>query len=53
MNQNLHKLISNHDAGQGNYFGLNFTWRLSHGRKYRDINRTITFEDKDAGILKR
>jgi len=53
MNRNLHKLTKLHDSDQGNYLGINITYTLSHGRKYRDINRTITLEDKDAGILKR
>ena len=52
MNENLqiHDIV--HDGEQGNYVGLNFSFKLSHGRKYRDINRTIELEDKDAGILK-
>ena len=52
MNENLqiHDIVR--DGEQGNYVGLNFSFKLSHGRKYRDINRTIELEDKDAGILK-
>ena len=52
MNENLqiHDIVR--DGEQGNYVGLKFSFKLSHGRKYRDINRTIELEDKDAGILK-
>lgn len=52
MNENLQKRNIVRDGEQGNYVGLNFSFKLSHGRKYRDINRTIELEDKDAGILK-
>ena len=52
MNENLQKRNTVRDGEQGNYVGLNFSFKLSHGRKYRDINRTIELEDKDAGILK-
>ena len=52
MNENLQKRNIVRDGEQGNYVGLNFTIKLSHGRKYRDINRTIELEDKDAGVLK-
>ena len=31
---------------------LNFTWHLSHGRKYADIKRELNNKDKDTGILK-
>ena len=52
VNENLHKLTTVRDGNQGNYLGLNVTYRLSHGRKYQDIQRKITLEDHDAGILK-
>ena len=52
VNENLHRLTTVRDGNQGNYLGLNVTYRLSHGRKYQDIQRKITLEDHDAGILK-
>ena len=52
MNENLQKRNIVRDGEQGNFVGLNFTIKLSHGRKFRDINRTIELEDKDAGVLK-
>lgn len=35
----------------GNMLTLNLSWRLSSGRKYRDIRRTMNHQDTETGIL--
>ena len=46
-----HSCISR-NGDYGNMISLNFSWSLSHGRKYTDIQRNIENRDKDTGILK-
>jgi hypothetical protein len=36
----------------GNRLTLNFTWRLSRGRRYHDIQRREARKETDAGILR-
>lgn len=46
------KSIVTHGADSGNHVRLTFSWRLSGGKKYRDIERRQSRKDTDAGILK-
>lgn len=48
----LHKDISQHQRDFGNMLTLNLTWRLDHGRRYRDIQRTMEHQEQETGILK-
>ena len=51
LNQYVSGRSSFRNSDLGNYIGLSFAWRFSHGRKYRDINRKIQAEKVGAGIL--
>lgn len=42
--------ISNRD--KGNRLTLNFSWRLSQGRRYQNIERKKSRKDTDDGILR-
>uniref|UniRef100_A0AB33IWM4 Outer membrane protein beta-barrel domain-containing protein n=1 Tax=Prevotella sp. GTC17254 TaxID=3236794 RepID=A0AB33IWM4_9BACT len=48
----IQKYITTRYRHQGNMVSLNFTWRLSRGQKYRDVQRTLQNKETDAGILK-
>ena len=47
----VQKEISQHQRDYGNMLTLKLSWRLNHGRKYRDIQRTMNHSDKETGIL--
>lgn len=47
----IHKEISQHSRDYGNMLTLKQSYRFDHGRKYRDIQRTMSHSDKDTGIL--
>ena len=51
LNQNLHKLIAYRMIDAGNQVSLNITWRLSRGRKYQTVDRSINLKDSDTGII--
>ena len=51
LNQYIHKEVSQHSRDLGNMLTLNFTWNLSSGRKYRDIQRSMNHHDTETGIL--
>ena len=51
LNRYIHKEVSQHSRDLGNMLTLNLTWRLSSGRKYRDIQRTMNHRDTETGIL--
>ena len=47
----VHKEISQHYRDYGNMLTIKLSYRLDHGRKYRDIRRTMNHSDKETGIL--
>ena len=47
----VQKEISQHCRDYGNMLSLKLSYRLDHGRKYRDIQRTMNHSDKETGIL--
>ena len=51
LSRYIHKEVSQHSRDLGNMLKLNLTWRLSSGRKYRDIQRTMNHRDTETGIL--
>ncbi|MBQ7742755.1 MAG: hypothetical protein IJT90_07535 [Bacteroidaceae bacterium] len=51
INRHVHKDISQHSRDYGNMLTLKLSWRLNHGRKYRNIQRTMNHSDSETGIL--
>jgi hypothetical protein len=51
LSRYIHKEVSQHSRDLGNMLTLNLTWRLSSGRKYRDIQRSMNHRDTETGIL--
>ena len=47
----VQKEISQHYRDYGNMLTLKLSYRFDHGRKYRDIQRTMNHSDKETGIL--
>lgn len=47
----VHKDISQRQRDYGNMLTLKLSWHLNHGRKYRDIQRTMNHSDSETGIL--
>ena len=47
----VQKEISQHSRDYGNMLTLKLSYRLNHGRKYRDIQRSMNHSDKETGIL--
>ena len=47
----VQKEISQHYRDYGNMLTLKLSYRLDHGRKYRDIQRSMNHSDKETGIL--
>ena len=47
----VQKEISQHCRDYGNMLTLKLTYRLDHGRKYRDIQRSMNHSDTETGIL--
>ncbi|MBP5278642.1 MAG: hypothetical protein J6Z18_09205 [Prevotella sp.] len=47
----VQKVISQHARDYGNMLTLKLSYRLNHGRKYRDIQRTMNHSDSETGIL--
>jgi hypothetical protein len=52
LNHYITSTYTSYNKDFGNMLTLNFTWHLSHGRKYADIKRELNNKDKDTGILK-
>jgi hypothetical protein len=50
-NRYIKKSYASTDSDAGNSLTLNLTWHFAHGRKYRDINRTLNHRDTETGIL--
>jgi hypothetical protein len=52
LNAYLHKSEIERNRDLGNMIGLNFTWRLSKGKAYKQIEKRIERqEDKQTGIM--
>ena len=47
----VQKEISQHCRDYGNMLTLKLSYQLDHGRKYRDIQRSMNHSDKETGIL--
>ncbi len=51
LSRYVQKDISQHYRDYGNMLTLKLSYRLDHGRKYRDIQRSMNHSDKETGIL--
>ena len=51
LNRFIHKDISIRQRDYGNMITLKLSLRLDHGRRYRDIERTMEHKDTETGIL--
>ena len=51
VSQYVQKEISQHCRDYGNMLTLKLSYRLDHGRKYRNIQRTMNHKDSETGIL--
>lgn len=51
LSRYVQKEISQHYRDYGNMLTLILSYRLDHGRKYRDIQRSMNHSDKETGIL--
>lgn len=51
LSRYVQKDISQHYRDYGNMLTLKLSFRLDHGRRYRDIQRTIDHSDSETGIL--
>ena len=52
LNRNLQKRTALYSGDSCNLVNLTVTWRLTRGRKFRDVNRSIQLKDKDTGIIR-
>ena len=51
LSRYVQKEVSQHYRDYGNMLTLILSYRLDHGRKYRDIQRSMNHSDKETGIL--
>lgn len=51
VNRYVGKTICQYSKDAGNGVQLNVTWRLNHGKKYRDVERKLNNKDKVTGIM--
>ncbi len=47
----VQKELSQHSRDYGNMLTFKLSWRLDHGRKYRDIHRTMNYNDSGTNVL--
>lgn len=52
LNRNLQKHTALYSGDACNLLNLTVTWRLTRGRKFRDVDRSIQLKDKDTGIIR-
>ena len=52
LSRYIHKEITQRQRDYGNMINLKIAIRLDHGRRYRDIERTMNHTDTETGILK-
>ena len=51
LSRYIQKTIVQHQRDFGNMITLRLSYRLDHGRRYRDIQRTMNHTDRETGIL--
>lgn len=51
LSRYIQKTIVQHHRDYGNMITLRLSYRLDHGRRYRDIQRTMNHTDRETGIL--
>ena len=51
VNRYVGNTICQYSKDAGNGVQLNVTWRLNHGKKYRDVERKLNNKDKVTGIM--
>ena len=52
LNRNLQKTTALYSRDACNLVNLTVTWRLTKGRKIRDVNRSIQRKVKQTGIIR-
>lgn len=52
LNRNLQKRTALYSGDACNLVNLTVTWRLTRGRKFHDVERSIQLKDKDTGIIR-
>ena len=52
LNRYLNKETFYRNSSFGNMISLNFTWKFTKGRQYKQMQRTMNNKDTDTGILK-
>lgn len=52
LNSYVRRTSTAHNTDLGNMISLNVSWKLSRGRKYTDVKRSMNNADKETGILK-
>ena len=52
LNRFVQQRSENHSTDYGNVIILKFTWQLSHGREYKQIQRSQQQQDRETGIMK-
>ncbi|MDO4159308.1 MAG: TonB-dependent receptor [Prevotellaceae bacterium] len=53
LNRYVSKTMRYYANDYANMISLKLSWRLSKGRKYADVKRTINLEDTDTGVMKK
>ena len=48
----LHKNLASGSSDLANMLSIHLTWKLSKGKKYRNIEQTLKNSDKETGIMK-
>jgi len=51
LSRYIQKTVVQHNRDFGNMITLRLTYRFEHGRRYRDIQRTMEHKDTETGIL--
>ena len=51
LSRYIQKTVIQHQRDFGNMITLRLTYRFDHGRRYRDIQRTMEHKDTETGIL--
>ena len=52
LNRFVHNVHTNRNRDMGNMLSLSVTWRLSKGRKYAAVQRSMNNRDQDSGVMK-
>lgn len=51
-NRYVSKCIEERNGAMSNLLTFGVTWKISHGRKYKAVNKTLNHADKETGIMK-